>query len=69
MAVMKPGYAQPAVDHVIPYSKGGTEDLDNLVLCCQSCNSGKGVKSLEEYVQYRLDKGLPVAPWLLGGAE
>ena len=29
------------VDHVIPVSRGGTNDPDNLVAACESCNSGK----------------------------
>ena len=29
------------VDHVIPVCRGGTDDLDNLVPCCSSCNSKK----------------------------
>lgn len=32
------------VDHKIPLAKGGTWDIDNLQLMCQSCNSSKGVK-------------------------
>ena len=31
-----------SVDHVVPRSHGGTDDLDNLVACCSSCNSSKG---------------------------
>lgn len=30
------------IDHVIPRSKGGTDDLDNLVPACRDCNSRKG---------------------------
>lgn len=26
-------------DHIIPYSYGGTEHLENLILCCRNCNS------------------------------
>ena len=37
------------VDHLTPKSRGGTEELGNLVLCCRSCNSTKGSKTLEEY--------------------
>jgi len=29
------------VDHVIPRSQGGGEDLDNLVCCCAPCNRAK----------------------------
>jgi len=30
------------VDHVIPVSKGGTDDFENLVTSCFECNRGKG---------------------------
>ena len=32
------------IDHVIPVSKGGTNDEVNLTTSCDECNSGKGVK-------------------------
>lgn len=30
------------VDHIIPKSRGGTNDLDNLVIACYPCNTGRG---------------------------
>lgn len=34
------------VDHINPVSKGGTDDLQNLVAACKSCNRGKGAELL-----------------------
>ena len=37
-----------SVDHVIPHSLGGTNDEQNLVTACWSCQFGRGAWSLEE---------------------
>lgn len=37
------------IDHKIPVRKGGTNALENLCICCQSCNSKKGNKTESEY--------------------
>lgn len=34
------------VDHIHPQSRGGTNDLDNLVTACSDCNIGKGARLL-----------------------
>jgi hypothetical protein len=34
-------------DHIIPEALGGKTVLENLCLCCRSCNSHKGVKVRE----------------------
>lgn len=44
------------VDHVIPRSKGGTDDLSNLVLCCQTCNSTKRDRTPEWLREYHKRK-------------
>jgi hypothetical protein len=33
------------VDHIVPEAKGGSTTLDNLALCCRSCNLNKHVKT------------------------
>lgn len=45
------------IDHVIPQSKGGTHDDDNLATCCKSCNSSKGTKTGEEFEAWRAERG------------
>ncbi len=37
------------VDHVVPLSRGGTHDEENLVACCSPCNSSKSDRLLSEW--------------------
>lgn len=39
-----------ACDHIIPKSRGGLTHPENLVAVCKSCNSSKGVKTLEQWL-------------------
>lgn len=41
-----------SVDHIIPLSKGGTNNRDNLAPACSSCNSSKKDKLLSEWKRY-----------------
>lgn len=34
--------AKPSLDHIVPISRGGCNDIVNVQLCCDSCNTTKG---------------------------
>lgn len=36
------------VDHIVPVSKGGSDDLLNLVTSCKTCNSGKSDREISD---------------------
>lgn len=36
------------IDHVVPKERGGSENWENLVIACQSCNRRKGNRSPDE---------------------
>lgn len=46
------------LDHIIPRSKGGSNDETNLVTCCVTCNSRRKDKELQGDI---LSKALAVA--------
>jgi 5-methylcytosine-specific restriction endonuclease McrA len=57
------GYDAPTqVDHVMPLSRGGTDDRANLVPACRPCNMNKLDFTPEEWRAYRLAEGLPWPP-------
>jgi 5-methylcytosine-specific restriction endonuclease McrA len=43
------------LDHVIPDSAGGRFTLDNLVVACKQCNTRKGRKMVDQYINDRLE--------------
>lgn len=52
--------AQLSVDHVIPRSKKGLSNWENLVACCSKCNTKKGGRLLHEIGMKLIKK--PVTP-------
>lgn len=44
-----------SIDHVLPLSRGGTNNKDNLVISCISCNSKKGSNYLLNFI-WNLEK-------------
>lgn len=47
---LDPEFAPLTMDHVLPLSRGGTHDLDNLVLACGFCNSSRSARTTEEWL-------------------
>jgi len=41
---------QPTLDHKTPLSKGGTNKIDNLVVCCMRCNRLKRAIDYDAFV-------------------
>ncbi len=50
------------IDHVFPRSKGGTDDMDNIIMVCKHCNSSKRDTDLLEwyFVQRREFPPIPI---------
>lgn len=44
------GSLAETIDHVIPLSRGGTNEIENLRPACYECNVRKGSMSLTEFV-------------------
>jgi uncharacterized protein YbaR (Trm112 family) len=44
-------------DHIKPFSKGGTNDLENLTTSCRRCNRQKKDKTVEEFEEWRVGNG------------
>jgi len=42
-----------SLDHIFPKKYGGTDDAENLIYACKTCNSSKGKKDLIEWMTLR----------------
>ncbi len=40
------------IDHLVPLSKGGSNDLYNLVVACRGCNREKGQKDHQQFFDF-----------------
>ena len=38
------------LDHIKPYSKGGSNEAKNLITSCRKCNSSRGVRPLKQFI-------------------
>jgi len=41
------------IDHIVPLSRGGSNNPSNLVIACPHCNMSKGKKFLHEWLEGR----------------
>lgn len=49
------------VDHIIPVSKGGKNDMDNFITSCSDCNLGKSNVSLKDIPKSLKEKSVEIA--------
>lgn len=61
-----------SIDHVMPRSRGGTHEWENVVAACRGCNLHKRDRTPEEAGMRRVDPRQPTRPWavaLMGGSQ
>jgi 5-methylcytosine-specific restriction endonuclease McrA len=46
------------VEHMLPLDRGGTNERSNLTLACLKCNRAKGNRTADEFMAWRLARGL-----------
>ena len=45
------------IDHILPISRGGSDNKSNLVTSCRHCNRQKKDKTVEEFIKWRIKHG------------
>lgn len=55
------------VDHLTPVARGGSGRAGNVTICCMPCNRAKLAKTLQEFMDWRRDRGLPVRDVVIAG--
>lgn len=57
------------VDHIVPRSRGGTDEPDNLAAICKSCNSDKSDKLTAFFLQKKATPAYPCSNFSPKGAN
>jgi 5-methylcytosine-specific restriction endonuclease McrA len=60
------GHDDMTIDHVQPLSRGGSNDVGNLVAACRPCNTRRGTKTVDEFRRSRFERSAPIILSLLG---
>ena len=58
-------FVELTLDHVIPSSRGGTNEWDNLVASCKKCNQRKGNRTPQESHMFPINKPYKPRPNIL----
>jgi 5-methylcytosine-specific restriction endonuclease McrA len=53
-------FEQIEAEHVVAISRGGANDITNLLVACRACNTGKATLSLAEWAARRAQQGKPI---------
>ncbi len=53
-----PGVKMMDVDHIVPVSRGGMDDIENLQLLCRPCNQQKSAKGDQEFREWKANEAI-----------
>ena len=51
-------------DHMFPRAKGGTDEMDNIIMVCKECNSSKGKTDLFQWYEDIREEWPPINVWV-----